>query len=122
MLIGFLFLLSILAFSISAVAGGSAGLMLMPVLAMLLPGAQVAAALSVGTVLAGSALNLCGILEDDPMGCGAVVSSGGLACGGAGGLGADQVRAGLYQAGIGRVSDGKPAAAFPAFTRCPRSG
>ncbi len=50
MLIGFLFLLSILAFSISAVAGGGAGLMLMPVLAMLLPGAQVAAALSVGTV------------------------------------------------------------------------
>jgi len=50
MLIAFLFLLSLVAFAISAVAGGGAGLMLMPVLAMLLPGAQVAAALSVGTV------------------------------------------------------------------------
>lgn len=50
MLIGFLFLLSFVAFSISAVAGGGAGLMLMPVLAMLLPGSQVASALSVGTM------------------------------------------------------------------------
>jgi len=48
MILGFLFVLSVLAFAISTVAGGGAGLMLMPVLAMLLPGDQVPAALSVG--------------------------------------------------------------------------
>jgi uncharacterized membrane protein YfcA len=49
MLLVFLLILSIIAFAISAVAGGGAGLMLMPVLAMLLPGSQVAAALSLGS-------------------------------------------------------------------------
>ncbi|MBE7179050.1 MAG: sulfite exporter TauE/SafE family protein [Mucilaginibacter polytrichastri] len=44
-----LFLLAVLAFSISAICGGGAGLLIMPVLAALLPGAQVPAALSIGT-------------------------------------------------------------------------
>lgn len=44
-----LFLLAILAFSISAICGGGAGLLIMPVLTLILPGAQVPAALSIGT-------------------------------------------------------------------------
>ncbi|MBE7178123.1 MAG: sulfite exporter TauE/SafE family protein [Mucilaginibacter polytrichastri] len=43
------FLLAVFAFSLSAVCGGGAGLLLMPLLAQLLPGAQVPAALSIGT-------------------------------------------------------------------------
>lgn len=39
-----------MAFSLSAVCGGGAGLLLLPVLGSLLPGAQVPAALSIGTV------------------------------------------------------------------------
>ncbi|HWU02521.1 MAG TPA: sulfite exporter TauE/SafE family protein [Novosphingobium sp.] len=51
MLLLALFLSAVLAFAISTVAGGGAGLMLMPVLALLLPGAQVPAALSIGTAV-----------------------------------------------------------------------
>jgi len=51
MIIVFLFFTALIAFAISTVAGGGAGLMLMPVLAMLLPSGQVPAALSVGTVV-----------------------------------------------------------------------
>lgn len=51
MLVICLFFLAILAFAISTVSGGGAGLMLMPVLALLLPGAQVPAALSIGTAV-----------------------------------------------------------------------
>ncbi|UHG94753.1 sulfite exporter TauE/SafE family protein [Spirosoma oryzicola] len=40
----------LLAFSLSAVCGGGAGLLLLPILGSLLPGAQVPAALSIGTV------------------------------------------------------------------------
>jgi uncharacterized membrane protein YfcA len=49
MILALLFLSAILAFAISTVAGGGAGLLLMPVLAILLPGAQVPVALSLGT-------------------------------------------------------------------------
>lgn len=45
-----LFVCALLAFSISAVCGGGAGLLLLPVLGSVLPGAQVPAALSVGTI------------------------------------------------------------------------
>ncbi|GAB4043302.1 sulfite exporter TauE/SafE family protein [Spirosoma jeollabukense] len=45
-----LFGCALLAFSLSAVCGGGAGLLLLPVLGTLLPGAQVPAALSIGTV------------------------------------------------------------------------
>ncbi|MVM28552.1 TSUP family transporter [Spirosoma sp. HMF4905] len=45
-----LFGCALLAFSLSAVCGGGAGLLLLPVLGSLLPGAQVPAALSIGTV------------------------------------------------------------------------
>ncbi|WP_138994237.1 sulfite exporter TauE/SafE family protein [Larkinella sp. C7] len=45
-----LFVCALVAFALSAVCGGGAGLLLMPVLGSLLPGAQVPAALSVGTV------------------------------------------------------------------------
>lgn len=45
----FLFLSSIFAFSISAVCGGGAGLLLIPILKSLVPAAQVPAALSIGT-------------------------------------------------------------------------
>ncbi|QMW04594.1 sulfite exporter TauE/SafE family protein [Spirosoma foliorum] len=41
---------ALLAFSLSAVCGGGAGLLLLPILGSLLPGAQVPAALSIGTV------------------------------------------------------------------------
>ena len=41
---------ALLAFSLSAVCGGGAGLLLVPVLGSLLPGAQVPAALAIGTV------------------------------------------------------------------------
>ncbi len=51
MLVICLFFLAILAFAVSTVSGGGAGLMLMPVLALLLPGAQVPAALSIGTAV-----------------------------------------------------------------------
>lgn len=44
-----IFLISFLAFSISAICGGGAGLMLIPVLDRLLPISQVPAALSIGT-------------------------------------------------------------------------
>lgn len=44
-----LFGCALLAFSLSAVCGGGAGLLLLPVLGSLLPGAQVPAALSIGT-------------------------------------------------------------------------
>jgi len=44
-----IFVVAFLAFSVSAVAGGGAGLVLMPVLGMVLPGATVPAALSIGT-------------------------------------------------------------------------
>lgn len=44
-----LLLASLLAFLLSAVAGGGAGLMLMPVLAFIVPAAQAPAALSIGT-------------------------------------------------------------------------
>ena len=44
-----LFAVAFVAFSLSAVSGGGAGLMLLPILGQLLPGAQVPAALSVGT-------------------------------------------------------------------------
>lgn len=43
------FLVSFLAFSISVICGGGAGLMLIPVLGLLLPVSQVPAALSIGT-------------------------------------------------------------------------
>lgn len=43
------FLVSFLAFSISAICGGGAGLMLIPILGQLLPVSQVPAALSIGT-------------------------------------------------------------------------
>jgi uncharacterized membrane protein YfcA len=46
----FLFVCALLAFSLSAVCGGGAGLLLIPVLGSLLPGAQVPAALSIGTL------------------------------------------------------------------------
>lgn len=42
-------LVSFLAFSISAICGGGAGLMLLPILGKLLPIGQVPAALSIGT-------------------------------------------------------------------------
>mgnify|MGYP002386999505 FL=1 len=45
-----LFGCALLAFSLSAVCGGGAGLLLLPILGSLLPGAQVPAALSIGTV------------------------------------------------------------------------
>ncbi|WP_288428254.1 sulfite exporter TauE/SafE family protein [uncultured Spirosoma sp.] len=45
-----LFAGAVLAFSLSAVCGGGAGLLLLPLLGSMLPGAQVPAALSVGTV------------------------------------------------------------------------
>lgn len=45
-----LFGCALLAFSLSAVCGGGAGLLLLPVLGSIVPGAQVPAALSVGTV------------------------------------------------------------------------
>lgn len=60
-----IFLVSFLAFSISAICGGGAGLMLIPILGRLLPIAQVPAALSIGTFTsAGSRLiifrkNIC---------------------------------------------------------------
>lgn len=38
------------AFGLSAVSGGGAGLLLMPLLGLVLPGTQVPAALSIGTV------------------------------------------------------------------------
>lgn len=44
-----IFIISFLAFSISAICGGGAGLMLIPVLGKLLPVSQVPAALSIGT-------------------------------------------------------------------------
>lgn len=44
-----IFIVSFLAFSISAICGGGAGLMLIPILGQLLPVAQVPAALSIGT-------------------------------------------------------------------------
>ena len=44
-----LFLLALLAFSISAVTGGGAGLLMLPVLGLALPGAQVPAALTLAT-------------------------------------------------------------------------
>jgi len=44
-----IFLISFLAFSISAICGGGAGLMLIPILGQLLPVSQVPAALSIGT-------------------------------------------------------------------------
>ncbi len=44
-----IFLCSFLAFSISAICGGGAGLMLIPILGQLLPVSQVPAALSIGT-------------------------------------------------------------------------
>jgi uncharacterized membrane protein YfcA len=44
-----IFLIAILAFCVSAVAGGGAGLVLVPLLRLLLPVAQVPAALSIGT-------------------------------------------------------------------------
>lgn len=49
-----LFGCALLAFSLSAVCGGGAGLLLLPVLGSLLPGAQVPAALSIGTVASSS--------------------------------------------------------------------
>lgn len=45
----FLFLSSLFAFSISAVCGGGAGLLLIPILKSLVPAAQVPATLSIGT-------------------------------------------------------------------------
>lgn len=45
-----MFLGAILAFSLSAVCGGGAGLLLLPLLGSMLPGAQVPATLSVGTL------------------------------------------------------------------------
>lgn len=45
-----LFVCALLAFSLSAVCGGGAGLLLVPVLGALLPGAQVPAVLSIGTL------------------------------------------------------------------------
>ena len=44
-----IFIISFLAFSISAICGGGAGLMLIPVLSRILPISQVPAALSIGT-------------------------------------------------------------------------
>lgn len=44
-----IFIVSFLAFSISAICGGGAGLMLIPILGQLLPVSQVPAALSIGT-------------------------------------------------------------------------
>lgn len=44
-----IFIISFLAFSISAICGGGAGLMLIPILGQLLPVSQVPAALSIGT-------------------------------------------------------------------------
>lgn len=52
-----IFIISFLAFSISAICGGGAGLMLMPILGRLLPIVQVPAALSIGT-FTGSASRL----------------------------------------------------------------
>lgn len=49
MLIAFLFVAAVVAFAISTIAGGGAGLMLIPVLALLLPGVEVPAALSIGS-------------------------------------------------------------------------
>ncbi|QNT79316.1 sulfite exporter TauE/SafE family protein [Entomobacter blattae] len=44
-----LFVISILCFGISAISGGGAGLVLMPVLGMSIPAAEIPAALSIGT-------------------------------------------------------------------------
>ena len=44
-----IFIVSFLAFSISAISGGGAGLMLIPILGQLLLVSQVPAALSIGT-------------------------------------------------------------------------
>lgn len=44
-----LFCLAVIAFGLSAVSGGGAGLLLMPLLGMIVPAAQVPAALSIGT-------------------------------------------------------------------------
>ncbi len=49
MIIFYLFLASLVAFSISLICGGGAGLLLIPILGYLLPAAQVPAALSIGT-------------------------------------------------------------------------
>ena len=49
MVVLLLFACAVVAFGISTVAGGGAGLMLIPVLAIMLPAAQVPAALSIGT-------------------------------------------------------------------------
>lgn len=49
MILALLFVAAILAFAISTVAGGGAGLMLIPILAAVLPSVQVPAALSIGT-------------------------------------------------------------------------
>ncbi|HEX7853140.1 MAG TPA: sulfite exporter TauE/SafE family protein [Sphingobium sp.] len=49
MILVFLFVSALIAFAISTVAGGGAGLMLLPLLALFLPGAQVPVALSIGT-------------------------------------------------------------------------
>lgn len=51
MILALLCLSAIVAFVISAVAGGGAGLILMPVLALLLPTTQVPVALSIGTAV-----------------------------------------------------------------------
>lgn len=45
-----LFICSFAAFSLSAVCGGGAGLLLMPVLGTLIPSSQVPASLSIGTL------------------------------------------------------------------------
>jgi uncharacterized membrane protein YfcA len=47
----FLFVSSIVAFAISAMSGGGAGLMLLPILRLVLPAAQVPAALSIGSTV-----------------------------------------------------------------------
>jgi uncharacterized membrane protein YfcA len=49
MMVAIVFLTAVLAFCVSAVAGGGAGLVLVPLLRTLLPVAQVPAALSIGT-------------------------------------------------------------------------
>jgi uncharacterized protein len=49
MIIFYLFLASLVAFSISLICGGGAGLLLIPILGYLLPAAQVPVALSIGT-------------------------------------------------------------------------
>jgi uncharacterized protein len=50
MVIFLLFIVSILAFCLSAVCGGGASLLLIPILGIVLPAAQVPAAVSIGTV------------------------------------------------------------------------